>query len=107
MKPNPESEVLTDELNVADAVRLQTRNSVYLFTLTNPAARQGMLTGGVFGNSPAEATIIDPLSIRNGLKVRFRIDYSLKSIMMSTSPVIHFEIIRSSAADPRAVIAAR
>lgn len=61
-----------DDLKPRDRVVIRTRNSTYRFLITDPARRQGVLTGGTLGNNTRNAVLIESLLPRmnSGLRVR-------------------------------------
>ena len=94
MTPSPAIEIRFEEMSPSDVVLLRTRNSTYEFTVEDPRLCQGAIRGGVFGECPAAATLIEPRALVTGSHLRFRIDYSLKSVMMTTSAIIGIEVRR-------------
>ena len=94
MTTSPALEVNFDDLRPSDILLFRTRNSTYEFVVEDTLLRQGVIKGGVFGECPAAATLIEPQALVTSTHLRFRIDYSLKSVMMTTSPIIDIEVRR-------------
>lgn len=62
--PNPSAttksaeELILANLHAADIVLIQTANSLYRFTLSDPAQRRGRLSGGVLGDQDVNAIFL-------------------------------------------------
>jgi hypothetical protein len=50
-----------EEFEASDKVIIRTKNSLYRFSIDNPAQRQGVLTGGRLGDNPRQAMLIESL----------------------------------------------
>jgi len=58
-----------DDLKAKDKVVIRTRNSSYRFLVTDPAKRQGVLTGGLLGNSTRDAVLIESIAVEGDTKL--------------------------------------
>jgi hypothetical protein len=95
----PADEIIFDELDFADTVRLRTMNSTYEFTVTNPAGRQGFLSGGVFGQIPVPAVLCRPFKLRTGEQARFYIESTVDCVYMTTTALNYLEVIKNNETD--------
>jgi hypothetical protein len=57
----PTEEIAFDEVNAADKILIQTKNSEYRFSVVDPEGRRGRLSGGSFGNQLQDATLVGAL----------------------------------------------
>ena len=76
-------EISLDKLCAADNIYIRTTNSTYIFVVTDPKDRFGVLMGGVFDNKPVPAMLvgveqptgsvqtIDNLTLRKGSRAFF------------------------------------
>jgi hypothetical protein len=84
---NMTDDIMFNEFESSDKVIIKTKNSLYRFSIENPSERQGVLTGGKFGDSPRRAVLIESLvesgggvwSDMMGLKVGARALFYLQS----------------------------
>src|SRR5688500_17657605 len=92
----PASEIIFDNLEFADTLRLQTLNNTYEFTVTNPAQRQGFLAGGVFGKISVPAVLCHPDQLRTGAQVRFHIESTVDYIYLTTTVINYLEVVKNN-----------
>ena len=59
------SEIDCDPVTHASCTLIQTSNSFYLFRVTNPGERRGLLVGGAVGECPANAMLVGSLPVGN------------------------------------------
>lgn len=95
-----------DGLNPKDKLVIRTRNSTYRFLVTDPAKRQGVLTGGAIGNHARSAVLIESftddhrIESSHGLKTGARSLFYLSSARgverMATSIIEELKVIRTS-----------
>lgn len=81
-------EILFDELEAADTLIVQTRNSTYTFSVTDAADRLGTLTGGAL-TFVVDARLVKAGSnkLKVGSSVVFLIESSSGTKRLSTSPL--------------------
>ena len=96
-----------DDLKPKDKVVIRTVNSTYRFLITDPAKRQGVLTGGALGKNTRNAVLIESFIVEDeqridssyGLKIGARILFYLSSARgaerMATSIIVELVVIRS------------
>jgi hypothetical protein len=78
---------------------IQTINSFYLFLMTDPDERRGLLVGGAVGESPTSATLLGGVRITDsrdyaadenaGMRVVFLVEAAGRSRRVVTSRVVH------------------
>jgi hypothetical protein len=59
-------EWLSDPVSHANRTLIQTANSVYLFVVTVPAERRGLLVSRALGECPANAQLVGPITEATG-----------------------------------------
>ena len=57
--------IACDPLSQASCMLIETANSFYLFRVTAPHARRGLLAGGVLGEAPVSALLVGALADGN------------------------------------------
>jgi hypothetical protein len=62
------SSIAFDNVSANDRVIIRTKNSLYRFSVNDPAQRQGLLSGGRLGDSPRNAVLIESL-VEDGSRV--------------------------------------
>jgi hypothetical protein len=97
-------EIALDQLRIGDQVVIQTAHSAYIYLVTDPAKRLGMVVGGVFGNYAAEAFLkvspaADNYRLRAGARALFYIRSSAGYRRVTTS-VITGLILRRAVTKP-------
>ena len=55
-----------DTLSATDCISIRTTNDTYLFVVTDPGERRGLLTGGELGSSSAASVLMGADMRRNG-----------------------------------------
>ena len=87
--------VVIGAIRPADVLMIQTINSLYTFTVTEPASFFGFLTGGVVGGTPAEVFCVTP-RLRVGSQATFIMDAAGCENFIRTSNIIGLTCIKSS-----------
>ena len=90
-------EIALDQLRETDQLVIRTLNSVYIFLVADPVNRNGLLSGGVIGNDPAQAVLDSSPSVqdhrlRAGERARFYVttEAGLKRVTTSViTDLIH------------------
>jgi hypothetical protein len=83
----------------ANCTLIQTTNSFYLFLLTDPAERRGLLVGGALGECPTSAVLLGairfatdfdeyPATLNTGLRAVFLVELAGLWKHVITSPVV-------------------
>ena len=102
-----------DDLKPKDKVVIRTLNSTYRFLITDPARRQGVLTGGAIGNNTREAVLIESFAgeddkrfessheVRTGARVLFYLASARGAERMATSIIQELVVIQSAEVIPR------
>lgn len=90
-----------DALRHSNCTLIQTVNSFYLFLLTDPDERRGLLVGGAVGESPSTAVLLGGVRITEGreyapeanagLRVVFLVESAGQSRRVITSRVVSLE----------------
>jgi hypothetical protein len=98
-------EIALDQLHTGDQILIRTVNSTYIFLVTDPAKRLGLLVGGVFGNYAAHAVLdvwpVEPdQRLRAGARARFQVESSA-GIKRVISSVITGLTHRRTGTEPR------
>ena len=104
-----------DDLKPKDRVVIRTRNSTYRFLITDPARRQGVLTGGAIGNNARNAVLIEAFAaedgercvksndLRTGARLLFYLSSTRGVERLATSVIQELVMIRSEKKPPRIV----
>ena len=90
-----------DALRHSNCTLIQTINSFYLFLLTDPDERRGLLVGGAVGESPSSAVLLGGIRITDsreyateagtGLRIVFLFESAGRSRRVITSRVMSLE----------------
>ena len=95
-----------DDLKPRDKVVIRTRNSTYRFLITDPAKRQGVLTGGSLGNNTRNAVLIESFAaederrlessycLKTGSRILFYLSSARGVERMATSIIQELVVIR-------------
>jgi len=60
------AQVSLDTLNATDCISIKTADETYLFIVTDPEERRGVLTGGALGSSSTVSVLLGANMRRNG-----------------------------------------
>ena len=60
------TQISLDTLNATDCISIKTADHTYLFIVTNPEERRGVLTGGTLGSSSTVCVLLGANKRRNG-----------------------------------------
>lgn len=98
-------EIALDQLRIGDQIVIQTAHSAYVYLVTDPAQRLGMVVGGVFGNYAAEVFLkaspaADNYRLTAGARALFYTRSSAGYRRVTTS-VITGLILRRAATEPQ------
>lgn len=104
-----------DDLKPKDKVVIRTLNNTYRFLITDPAKRQGVLTGGAIGNSTRDAVLIESFEgeglervqssheLRTGARLLFYLSSARGAERMATSIIQELGVIRTEHELPKIV----
>ena len=88
------NELALADLRGADIIRIETLNSVYEFTVGDPAAHRGTVSGGSFGKRVVDAVIVcERLRLKVGTQARLfvaaglRYGFTTTSIITGLTPI--------------------
>jgi hypothetical protein len=98
-------EIALDQLRIGDQIVIQTAHSAYIYLVTDPAKRLGMVVGGVFGNYAAEAFLrvspaADNYRLRAGARALFYIRSSAGYRRVTTSVITDLILRRAVTESP-------
>lgn len=107
-------EAALDAVSHRNCTLIQTVNSFYLFLLTDPAERRGLLVGGALGEGPASAVVLGAIwqsggprlhqsDMNAGLRAVFLVESAGRWKHLITSRVVSFAHAPVHAREPRAV----
>ena len=92
-------EVLLEAIRRSNCTLIQTINSFYLFLMTDPDERRGLLVGGAVGESPTSATLLGGVRIgeshdyvtdeNTGMRVVFLVEAAGRARRVVTSRVVN------------------
>jgi hypothetical protein len=60
------AQISLDTLNVTDCISIRTAENTYLFIVTDPEERRGVLTGGLLGSSTTRSVLLGADMRKNG-----------------------------------------
>ena len=60
------AQISLDTLNVTDCISIKTADHTYLFIVTDPEERRGVLTGGVLGSNSTASVLLGADMRKNG-----------------------------------------
>ncbi|HXG68100.1 MAG TPA: hypothetical protein VNO70_23595 [Blastocatellia bacterium] len=95
------AEIWLDRLAESDCILIHTQNSLYRFTLIEPACRYGLLSGGPLGSGKVTALLLgaphnggNPLVLQIGSSVIFHVDSAEGVRRVETSAITGLTYIR-------------
>lgn len=106
--PDLGAAITFEEIDRDDNILIRTRNSEYRFSVTDPAAHKGMLSGGALGDTPREAVLIESLAqgesgriddfrgLKTGARALFYLAYDHRIERVTTSKISSLALIRAA-----------
>lgn len=108
------SSIAFEEIGQNDKVVINTSNSHYQFSISDPRTHRGMLSGGAIGDEPREAVLIESISkngdggvrdfrgLRTGARALFYLPSSRGIERVTTSKISGLALVK--AADRKSLI---
>lgn len=97
MMSGQRDEIILGDVGRADRISIETNNSRYVFIVTDPAGRGGILFGGAAWRRPVRACLPHE-RLRTGSNALFLISSGAKFLFANTSRVRRIEHIRRGTA---------
>ena len=96
MMSGQRDEIILGDVGSADRIAIETNNSIYVFIVTNPAGRGGILIGGAAWRGPVRACLLHE-RLRAGSNTHFLIASGDKFFHATTSRVRRINHMKRSA----------
>lgn len=89
------NEMFFDDIDTTDVLLIRTLNSLYRFSITDPATRCGVLIGGDFGDCPTSALLCGTSELRVGRCALFFVESGDQYKLLKTSMITDLAHVKS------------